>query len=170
MEEVIPLSHFSLFQWYEIETLVCGNPDVDVEVLRKHTTYRAGLTVNHPVSRNLFKALTSFSSEERRLFLRFVWGRNRLPLQHGDWVQPFAIGLASPPNGGACGPVGDGCGRWDKGTGLGCVNWIDELRVPSVQKTRCCMEPLFSRRFVICFRAGDPDGMLPVSHTVSCDF
>ncbi len=99
MEEVIPMTHFSLFQWYEIETLVCGNPDVDVEVLRKHTTYRAGLTASHPVSRNLFRALTSFSNEERRLFLRFVWGRNRLPLQHGDWVQPFAIGLASPPNG-----------------------------------------------------------------------
>ena len=168
MEEVIPLSHFSLFQWYEIETLVCGNPDVDVEVLRKHTTYRAGLTVNHPVSRNLFKALTSFSSEERRLFLRFVWGRNRLPLQHGDWVQPFAIGLASPPNGGACGPVGDGCGR----SGLGCVNRIDELRVPGVQQTRRFSGAIVftTVQVFLCFRAGDPDGMLPVSHTVSCDF
>ena len=109
MGEVINLAHFSLFQWYELETLVCGSPDVDVEVLRKHTTYRAGLTVNHPVSRNLFKALASFSNEERRLFLRFVWGRNRLPLQHGDWVQPFAIGLASPPSGGTCRARRCGC-------------------------------------------------------------
>jgi hypothetical protein len=81
LHEVVNLSYLTLFQWYELERLVCGNPDIDIEALRKHTTYRGGLSASHPLCRNLFRALTSFSNDERRLFLQFVWGRSRLP-QH----------------------------------------------------------------------------------------
>lgn len=81
----------SLFSWYEVELLVCGRPDIDVETLRRHTTFQGGLEHAHPVVRNLFDALHSFTSEERRLFLRFVWGRNRLPTLDTDWTQPFTI-------------------------------------------------------------------------------
>jgi hypothetical protein len=35
--------------------------------------------------RYLWEALRDFSAEERRLFLTFVWGRNRLPLTEQDW-------------------------------------------------------------------------------------
>ena len=69
---VVPLGMLSLFSWYEVELLVCGNPDIDVELLRKHTTYRGSYSKAHPVVKNLFTALASFSGEERRLFLRCV--------------------------------------------------------------------------------------------------
>jgi hypothetical protein len=71
-EEVVPLSYLSLFRWYEVETLVCGSPTIDIEVLRKHTTYKGGYSASHIVVRWLFRALTSFNEDERRLFLRCV--------------------------------------------------------------------------------------------------
>ena len=32
-----------------------------------------------------WKSLYSFNQKERQLFLRFVWGRNRLPINESDW-------------------------------------------------------------------------------------
>lgn len=103
LEMVVPLSYLSLFQWYEVETLVCGSANIDVDALRKHTTYSGGISAGHPTVRFLFRALESFTEEERRLFLQFVWGRTRLPLHHSDWVQPFTINLLRPTGGGALG-------------------------------------------------------------------
>lgn len=116
---IVPLGMLSLFTWHEVELLVCGDPDIDVDALKRHTTYRGGLSKSHPVVKNLFLALKSFNAEERRLFLRyvcsvgahrglpcmsspllstsgssthrFVWGRNRLPNRDADWTQPFTI-------------------------------------------------------------------------------
>ena len=93
--EVVPLGMLSLFSWREVERLVCGNPVVDVEALKRHTTYNGGLSGTSPVVVMLFQALKSFTNEERQLFLRFVWGRNRLPAQDGDWTQHFVINTLS---------------------------------------------------------------------------
>lgn len=89
---------------------------IDVDALKRHTVCRNGLTLSHPLVKALFRALESFSSEERQLFLRFelpfrldttavvldvwadfrfVWGRNRLPSSDSDWTQPFTINLLS---------------------------------------------------------------------------
>jgi hypothetical protein len=36
---VVPLPMLALFSWYDLELLVCGNPVIDVEALRRHTVY-----------------------------------------------------------------------------------------------------------------------------------
>ena len=89
--DVVPLGMLSLFSWREVERLVCGNSSIDVDALRRHTTYNGGLSATSPVVKMLFKALKSFTTEERQLFLRFVWGRNRLPSNDSDWTQHFVI-------------------------------------------------------------------------------
>lgn len=96
---VVPLGMLSLFSWREVETLVCGNPTIDVTMLRRHTRFNGGLSASSPVVIMLFEALKSFSADERRLFLRFVWGRNRLPPSDADFTQPFTLNtLASSGN------------------------------------------------------------------------
>lgn len=106
---MVPASHLSLFAWYELETMVCGLPTVDVETLRRHTAFRGGYSANHHVVQWLFRALTSFTAEERSLFLRFVWGRSRLPLNDADWDAPFTVNMMQGFSGGtscvACGFV-----------------------------------------------------------------
>ena len=50
-----------MLQWYEVETLVCGSANVDIEALRKHTTYSSGMSASHPTVRFLFRALESYT-------------------------------------------------------------------------------------------------------------
>lgn len=40
--------------------------------------------------KNFWSALASLNDEQRSKFLRFVWGRSRLP-RGGDWERPFRI-------------------------------------------------------------------------------
>ncbi|KNC47593.1 CMGC/CK2 protein kinase [Thecamonas trahens ATCC 50062] len=87
---VVPLSSLSLCTGADLEYLVCGAPDVNLETLKRHTVFngqcRESTTVEY-----LWEVLSEFSPAERQLFLRFVWGRNRLPLRDTDWNQQFMI-------------------------------------------------------------------------------
>ena len=106
LEQVVPLTYLSLFKPFEIEMLVCGDPELDVEVLRRHTVFRGGYHAAHPVVQNLFRALNSFTSDERKSFLRFVWGRCRLPARDADWEQPFTLqAVPMPADPGATPPL-----------------------------------------------------------------
>ncbi|GLH06927.1 Probable E3 ubiquitin-protein ligase HERC2 [Gryllus bimaculatus] len=55
---------------YELETMVCGSPDIPLNLLKSVATY---------------KVMEEFSNQERSLFLRFVWGRTRLPRTIADF-------------------------------------------------------------------------------------
>ena len=44
-----------------------------------------------PAVEYLWQTLESFNSEERQLFLKFVWGRSRLPLREEDFIDKFTI-------------------------------------------------------------------------------
>jgi len=74
----LPINLLNLFAWQEMNILVCGSPMMDIEILKKATDY-SGLSPNSPTVKMFWKVLESFSQEERSLFLRFVWGRSRLP-------------------------------------------------------------------------------------------
>jgi hypothetical protein len=70
---VVPLRMLGLFSWFDLEILVCGNPYIDIEALRRHTVFAPTLNAGHPLVKFFFDALHSFNMEERQLFLRFVW-------------------------------------------------------------------------------------------------
>jgi len=77
----------SLFTWYDLERMICGDPNINIELLRKHTVYQGGISSTSSVVKHFWNTLHSFSQYERQLFLRFVWGRNRLPATENDWGQ-----------------------------------------------------------------------------------
>ena len=78
MARVVPVPLLSLFTGPELETMVCGSPDIPLDLLKSVVTYK-GVDVNAPLVRWFWETLESFSNAERSLFLRFVWGRTRLP-------------------------------------------------------------------------------------------
>ncbi len=90
LNRVVPANMLSLFSHYDLELMVCGNPIIDLEVLRKHTLYR-DLQSSSPLVKYFWQTLESFNQEERQLFLRFVWGRSRLPVSESDWTQQFTL-------------------------------------------------------------------------------
>lgn len=76
----------------DLEILVCGDPRIDIEALKRHTEYVGGWN-NGAEDENIVKfwtVLEAFSHEERSRFLRFCWGRSRLP--RGErWPAQFRL-------------------------------------------------------------------------------
>lgn len=80
ISSLVPCSRLlSLLTHDELSYLACGEADVDVEALRSHTRYGAGVNPKHRHIALFWSVLEDLSSAQRRLFLQFIWGRTRLP-------------------------------------------------------------------------------------------
>lgn len=90
MSAIIPVPLLSLLTAQQLEQLVCGLPEVSVEMLKKLVRYR-DVTESHQLVGWFWQSLEEFTNEERVLFLRFVSGRSRLPSNPGDIAQKFQI-------------------------------------------------------------------------------
>ena len=77
----IPRHFLKLFTPRELKVIVSGRTEINVDLLKKNTTYRNGYKGDEPVIQYFWNVLTKFTNEERELYLRFVWGRSRLPLE-----------------------------------------------------------------------------------------
>jgi hypothetical protein len=72
----------------ELELLISGVPEIDLEDWRRHTRYVGlfkGLDEKHPVVKWFWEVLESFSHEERARLLQFSTGSSRLPAQGPPW-------------------------------------------------------------------------------------
>lgn len=63
---------------------VCGSPDIPLHLLKSVATYK-GVEPMAPLIQWFWEVMESFSNTERSLFLRFVWGRTRLPRTIADF-------------------------------------------------------------------------------------
>ncbi|XP_028274446.1 probable E3 ubiquitin-protein ligase HERC1 isoform X2 [Parambassis ranga] len=90
MSTIIPVPLLSLLTAQQLEQLVCGLPEVSVEMLKKLVRYR-DITESHQLIGWFWQSLEEFTNEERVLFLRFVCGRSRLPSNPADITQKFQI-------------------------------------------------------------------------------
>ncbi|XP_072258440.1 E3 ubiquitin-protein ligase HERC2 [Pyxicephalus adspersus] len=84
MARVVPVPLLSLFTGYELETMVCGSPDIPLHLLKSVATYK-GIEPTASLIQWFWEVMESFSNTERSLFLRFVWGRTRLPRTIADF-------------------------------------------------------------------------------------
>lgn len=85
---IFPARVLTLLTWQEMEMLTCGSPKIDIAVWKQHTRYDGYNEHDEPV-RLFWEAMASFSDEQRADFVRFAWGRSRLP--RGKWPQPFKL-------------------------------------------------------------------------------
>ncbi|CAM9214773.1 unnamed protein product [Chrysoparadoxa australica] len=90
LADVVPLASLALFTWQELEELVCGQAEIDVDLLESCTEYSA-CSANDAHVRYFWQALRGFDQVERSLFLRFAWGRSRLPINADQFKQRFKI-------------------------------------------------------------------------------
>ncbi|KAF7266968.1 hypothetical protein GWI33_019752 [Rhynchophorus ferrugineus] len=101
MSKVVPVPLLSLFSGYELETMVCGSPDIPLSLLKSVATYK-GIDSTAPLIQWFWEVMEDFTNQERSLFLRFVWGRTRLPRTIADFRgRDFVIQIIekySPPD------------------------------------------------------------------------
>ncbi len=78
--EIIPKSLISIFNEQELELLISGLPEIDLEDLRRNTEYHK-YTTNSLQIQWFWRALKSFDKEDQAKFLQFVTGTSKVPLQ-----------------------------------------------------------------------------------------
>jgi len=71
---------------------VVGKEGVDVDRLKEMTTYR-NCNENHETIKKFWKIMKSLSNDDLNLYLRFVWGRTRLPLKEEEVIENHTIQL-----------------------------------------------------------------------------
>jgi hypothetical protein len=93
---VVPLSLLSFLSAAELERQVCGEREVDLALLRRQTRY-SRLRAESQLVRWFWRALESYDQKQRESFLRFAWGRSRLPLRADEFTHHFVL-TAAPGN------------------------------------------------------------------------
>lgn len=64
--------------------MVCGSPEIPLGLLKSVASYK-GVDGTSSLVQWFWEVMEEFSNHERSLFLRFVWGRTRLPRTIADF-------------------------------------------------------------------------------------
>jgi len=75
--DLVPPDLISIFSATELELLICGLPEIDIEELRINTDYRQ-YSATDPCIEWFWDVLRSFTREEKALFLQFVTGTSKV--------------------------------------------------------------------------------------------
>ncbi|XP_018117468.1 E3 ubiquitin-protein ligase HACE1 isoform X1 [Xenopus laevis] len=93
----IPPSLIQLFDEYELELLLSGMPEIDVNDWMKNTEYTSGYERDDQVIQWFWEVVQELTQEERVLLLQFVTGSSRVPhggfayIMGGSGLQNFTI-------------------------------------------------------------------------------
>lgn len=94
--EIIPKDLLKIFNEQELELLISGMPDIDIDDWKNNTIYQNYTPASPPVQW-FWRAIRSFSSEERAKAVQFITGTSKVPLggfaklQGSNGIQKFQI-------------------------------------------------------------------------------
>jgi len=101
--ELIPAELVNVFDERELELLIGGIAEIDVEDWKKHTDYR-GYTESDEVIKFFWQTIRSWDGEQKSRLLQFATGTSRIPvngfkdLQGSDGPRRFTIEKAGELN------------------------------------------------------------------------
>lgn len=78
--QLVPPELIAIFNENELELLISGMPEIDIDDLKANTEY-ANYKPTDSVIRWFWSVLYAFTHEERALFLQFVTGTSKVPLE-----------------------------------------------------------------------------------------
>lgn len=86
LNEVVSLSLLQIFDYQELELLLCGVPDIDVQDWERHSTIRFIIyNEQSPAEKKLlswfWQVVDSFTNAERARLLQYTTGTSRLPVE-----------------------------------------------------------------------------------------
>nr|CAB3465798.1 unnamed protein product [Digitaria exilis] len=89
--ELIPRELISIFNDKELELLISGLPEIDLDDLKANTEY-SGYSIASPVIQWFWEIVQGFSKEDKARFLQFVTGTSKVPLEGFSALQ----GISGP--------------------------------------------------------------------------
>lgn len=75
--ELIPPELISIFDANELELLISGLPDIDLDDMKANTDYVGYKSTDHTIT-YFWNTLKSFSKEDKALFLQFLTGTSKV--------------------------------------------------------------------------------------------
>lgn len=84
--DVVPLSLLRIFDPKEIELMISGLPEININDLEKHTEY-VGYTKDAQVIKWFWKTIRSYDSNLKAGFLQFVTGTSKVPLEGFEYLK-----------------------------------------------------------------------------------
>ena len=96
-QSVLPLELMEPFEAAELELLLCGSDEVDLDDWRQNTLYKSGYTAESEVIKWFWALAEKMSNQDRLTLLQFVTGTGSIPsrgfanLQGSDGERRFSI-------------------------------------------------------------------------------
>ena len=119
---------FCLFQPRELENLICGSSDIDLDLLKSMTEYADGYEEENEIIQYFWESLNEMNSKQLSLFLSFVSACERLPRSQSDFTMPFTIKKCSNPNPNERLPTAQTC--------------FFELKLPAYTSKKICFQQI----------------------------
>lgn len=96
--EVVPQESLMVFDYQELELVLCGLPEIDLMDWRKNTVVQPPSFADTPVVGWFWEILENFEEDERARMLQFCTGSSRVPVQgfraltsYDGRICPFAL-------------------------------------------------------------------------------
>ena len=91
IKEVIDLNILTFLNWDEIEKRACGGT-IETDVLKSISEYRE-CSEDQNIIKWFWKMFDAFTQEERKAYLKFVWGRSKIPIDTSNLYYKHRITL-----------------------------------------------------------------------------
>ena len=78
--------------WEQIESRACGEKTLEIDRLKEITNYH-GCNEKSPIIKRFWRVMTAYDDDQRQAYLKFVWGRSRLPIDLKSLKQKHTINL-----------------------------------------------------------------------------
>lgn len=99
LAQTVPQIVLSLYTGRQLETKICGEVSIDLQLLKRCTVYEDGYSATDRHVSDFWQILEEMDHTERANFLRFTWGRTRLPLTSAEFPDKFKIARLPPARG-----------------------------------------------------------------------
>ncbi len=95
---IVPFRSLQYLTAEELEICVCGDPEIDINFWQSHAEYTgAGFSKTHPLALRFWDAMREFSQQQRVAFIKFAWGRSRLPSRNSREPWKFKLTISNAP-------------------------------------------------------------------------
>lgn len=79
--EVLDQKHVQIFDARELELVLCGTVEIDINDWKKNTDYRSGYHSSHQIILWFWQAVDKFDNEQKLKLLQFVTGTSSIPYE-----------------------------------------------------------------------------------------
>ena len=96
---LIPRNEITLFTPSELDLLICGVPEIDVEDLKNNCDFASPYSRNHPAVKMFFNVISKWGHEDLAKLLLFITGSSQVPIGGFKMMKESRMPIIIAPGG-----------------------------------------------------------------------